>query len=109
LDNEERNATRIGVSLANPDMVGGETHETQIWEERVQLPIIATAREQYEWLIEEFERRSASGVLPRGMPPTFTGLEVKIQRKGDGGYILFSPDTSVAKGLEGMPNIVKIE
>jgi hypothetical protein len=75
--------TQVGISLGNADMVGGEMHEIQLWEERQDLPIIMSgAKWMSQWLIDELEKRSANGLLPTGMPPTFTGIEVKTKKTG---------------------------
>jgi hypothetical protein len=91
-------------------MVRGELHEIQFWEERQDFPIITEgAKRVYNWLIDEFENRSEKGLLPAGMPPAFTGIEVRTKKTGKMGSILFTADTSLAKGIEEMPCIVRIE
>jgi hypothetical protein len=43
------------------------------------------------------------------MPPTLDEIEVHTQRKGDGGYVKFELESSMAASMEGQPNIVKLE
>jgi hypothetical protein len=106
---------RIGVSLPvlNPVMVDGEEvlHEAQLWEETEEQWIITDnhARFVYDWLSQRLATRSSGRALPAGMPASMNGMAVQTRKDGRYGYILFTPEDSLAEAMKKMDVQVLIE
>jgi hypothetical protein len=106
---------RIGVSLpvVNPVMVDGEEvlHEAQLWEETEEQWIVTEnhATFVYGWLSQRFASRSSTRMLPMGMPEAVEGMAVQTMRDGGYGYILVTPEDSLAEAMKKMDVQVIIE
>jgi hypothetical protein len=96
--------TLIGVSLPIQDPVGGEFHEGQLWEEVTEDLIIQGKHAQimYEWLMGRLKVRSSENMLPEGMPETVEDVTVQVMKDRKAGYILFTPNDSLAVPLKKM-------
>jgi hypothetical protein len=106
---------RIGVSLPmlNPVMVDGEEvlHEAQLWEEMEEQWIITDnhAGFVYNWLAQRLAARSTTRTLPLGMPTSVDQMVVQTMKDGSFGYILFTPEDSLAEAMKKMDVQVIIE
>jgi hypothetical protein len=94
----------IGISLPiqNPD--GFECHEGQLWEEADEQRIISEnhAEYVYTWLQNRLAIRSSIRNLPEGMPNTVEEVTAVTRKDGKAGYILFTPNYSLAVPMKKM-------
>jgi hypothetical protein len=99
---------RVGISLPIPNqaMVDGEEvlHEAQLWEETEEEFVIEEnhAETVYTWLSERFNARSATKMLPIGMPESIEDVAVQTARDDSYGYIIFAPMDSLAESMKKM-------
>jgi hypothetical protein len=106
---------RIGVSLpvVNMVMVDGEEvlHEAQLWQETEEQWIIEENHAEfvYAWLSQRFAARSSTRMFPMGMPESVNEMAVQTMRDGIYGYILFTPEDSLAEAMKKMDVQVMIE
>jgi hypothetical protein len=106
---------RVGVSLpvVNPVMVDDEEvlHEAQLWEETEEQWIIEEnhAKFVYACLSHRFAARSSTQMLPMGMPESVDDVAVQTMKDGSYGYILFTPEDSLAEAMKKMDVQVIIE
>jgi hypothetical protein len=86
-------------------------HEAQLWEETEEEWVIAEnhAAFVYDWLSQKFASRSTTRLLPTGMPNSVNEMEVQTMRDGSYGYILFTPEDSLAEAMKKMDVQVIIE
>jgi hypothetical protein len=106
---------RVGVSLPvlNPALEEGEEmfHEAQLWEETEEQWIVTEnhAAFVYDWLSQRFASRSSGRALPAGMPTSVDEVAVQTKKVGEFGYILFTPEASLAEAMKKMEVQVLIE
>jgi hypothetical protein len=82
-----------------------------LWEETEEEFIIEEnhAEFMYNWLSNRFRARSATKMLPIGMPDSFEEVDVQTMRDGSFGYIIFAPLDSLAEGMKKMDIQVMIK
>jgi hypothetical protein len=104
---------RVGVSLPvpNPVLEDGEVvfHEAQLWEETEEEWSDHQVAYVYAWLSQRFTLRSSTKMLPMGMPDSVDAMSVRTWKDGEFGYILFTPEDSLAEALKQMEVPVRIE
>jgi hypothetical protein len=103
----------VGTSLPIQSPVNGELHEAQLWEELGSTDEWVIEEDHagfvYSWLINRVVTRSTNKTLPVGMPAVVTEVVVQTRRDGSYGYILFTPEDTLASSMKEMALQVLIE
>jgi hypothetical protein len=101
----------IGIRLPIQDPVGGEQHEGQLWGEVTEELMFTEkhAERMYEWLSQRLSSRSTLRILPLGMLESIEDVMVETKKDGKAGYILFTPNDSLAKAMKKEPIQAMIE
>jgi hypothetical protein len=103
---------RVGISLQIQSPVNEEFHEVQLWEQTDTDQWIVEENHAafvYSWLFERFTLRSTARAPPKGMPNSVQEVSVQTRRDGKFGYILFTPENSLASSTKEMDLQLMIE
>jgi hypothetical protein len=104
---------RVGISLPIQNPINSELHEAKLWEELSSTDEWVIEENHadfvYSWLSNRFIARSTARALPIGMPDSVEEVIVQTRRDGSYGYILFTPEYSLANSMREMPLQVLIE
>jgi hypothetical protein len=103
--------SRVGISLPIQDPVGGDFHEGQLWEQTDEQWVVESdhANYVYSWLANRFTARGSARAFPAGIPESIDEVTVQTRKDGEYGYILFTPEYSLAVPMKKMDFQVIVE
>jgi ribonuclease HI len=102
----------VGIGLPVKYHVGDEFHEVQFWEEMEEDLVTeqdTQAAETYRWLLDRLASRSNVNQPPEGVPFSVNEVSVQTWKDGRYGYIMFTPNNSLALPPSTLENQVVIE